>query len=58
MKSSIKKDKKTGRDFYILEMGVDLSTGKNVKKKKRILILRRKLIPEWIGHSLNPNYIR
>ncbi|WJE48936.1 site-specific integrase [Peribacillus frigoritolerans] len=35
MKGSIKKDKKTGRYFYVIDMGIDPLTGKRTQKKKR-----------------------
>ncbi|MDF9761605.1 hypothetical protein OKW24_003378 [Peribacillus simplex] len=35
MKGSIKKDKKTGKYFYVIDMGIDPLTGKRTQKKKR-----------------------
>ncbi len=36
MKGSVKKDKKTGKYFYIVDIGIDSLTGKRKQKKKRI----------------------
>ncbi|MGE7975550.1 tyrosine-type recombinase/integrase [Bacillus cereus] len=35
MKGSVKKDKKTGKYFYIVDIGIDPLTGKRKQKKKR-----------------------
>ncbi|EJR82303.1 hypothetical protein IKA_05435 [Bacillus cereus VD169] len=35
MKRSVKKDKKTGLYFYIVDIGIDPLTGKRKQKKKR-----------------------
>ncbi|MEH6948889.1 hypothetical protein V7068_17830 [Bacillus sp. JJ634] len=34
VKGSIKKDKKTGKYFYVIDMGIDQLTGKRTQKKK------------------------
>ncbi len=35
MKGSVKKDKKTGKYFYIVDIDIDPLTGKRKQKKKR-----------------------
>lgn len=35
MKGSVKKDKKTGKYLYIVDIGIDPLTGKSKQKKKR-----------------------
>ncbi|WP_350301827.1 Arm DNA-binding domain-containing protein [Peribacillus frigoritolerans] len=42
MKGSIMKDKKTGKYFYVIDMGIDPLTGKRTKKKKRGIIRRKR----------------
>ena len=41
MKGSVKKDKKTGKYFYIVDIGIDPLTGKRKQKKKRDLLPKR-----------------
>ncbi|MGT8956992.1 tyrosine-type recombinase/integrase [Bacillus cereus] len=41
MKRSVKKDKKTGKYFYIVDIGIDPLTGKRKQKKKRGFITRK-----------------
>ncbi|PED86678.1 site-specific integrase [Bacillus cereus] len=41
MKGSVKKDKKTGKYFYIVDIGIDLLTGKRKQKKKRGFITKK-----------------
>ncbi|EEL70789.1 DNA integration/recombination/invertion protein [Bacillus mycoides] len=42
MKGSVKKDKKTGKYFYIVDIGIDPLTGKRKQKKKRGFITKKK----------------
>lgn len=41
MKGSVKKDKKTGKYFYIVDIGIDPLTGKRKQKKKRGFITKK-----------------
>lgn len=41
MKGSVKKDTKTGKYFYIVDIGIDSLTGKR-KQKKRSLLPKKK----------------
>lgn len=37
MKGGVKKDKKIGKYFYIVDIGIDLLTSKRKQKKKKML---------------------
>ncbi|PFK49394.1 site-specific integrase [Bacillus thuringiensis] len=41
MKGSVKKDKRTGKYFYIVDIGIDPLTGKRKQKKKRGFITKK-----------------
>ncbi|PGS99432.1 Arm DNA-binding domain-containing protein, partial [Bacillus cereus] len=41
MKGSVKKDKKTGKYFYTVDIGIDPLTGKRKQKKKRGFITKK-----------------
>lgn len=38
MKGSVKKDKKTGKYFYIVDIGIDPLTGKRKQKKQQKML--------------------
>ncbi|KLA29502.1 hypothetical protein B4077_3563 [Bacillus cereus] len=42
MKGSVKKDKKTGKCFYIVDIGIDPLTGKRKQKRKGDSLLKKK----------------
>lgn len=44
MKGSVNKDKKTGKYFYIVDIGSDPFTGKRKQKKKRGFTIKKKKI--------------
>nr|WP_176535891.1 Arm DNA-binding domain-containing protein [Bacillus cereus] len=41
MKGSVKKDKKTGKYFYIVDIGIDPLTGKRKQKEKRVFTAKK-----------------
>lgn len=42
MKGSVKKDKKTGKYYYTVDIGIDPLTGKRKQKKKRDSLPKKK----------------